>query len=166
MQWTRPFEHCQPGLWVESGRQALQFGRVVLTGSAGDNLLCYSPCLPTMAEASPLQTLRQIFQLKIRYGRMPGLGTGLKARWKRMGGKSVAKKTTPYCYPPWLNEDLAERFAMQDRWEAFWKTNDTGANRNARHPLHHDVLMSGHCCPFLHYRLPHSLPDQRMPVPQ
>jgi asparagine synthase (glutamine-hydrolysing) len=73
---------------------------------------------------------------------MPGLGTGLKAHLKRITGKTAGKRTAPYCYPPWLNEDLAERFAMQDRWDARWETLFTGVNTHARHTLHHDALMS------------------------
>ncbi len=139
MQWTRPLEYYQPSIWIEMAQQTLLSARVMLIGAAGDNLLCYWPFLPTMAEANPLQTLRQIFQLKARYGRMPGLGTGLKARWKRMAGKPAGKRNPPYPYPPWLNQDLADRFAMQDRWDALWATLFTGATR---HGLHRDALMS------------------------
>jgi len=139
VQWTRPMEYYQPSLWLEMTQQALLSARVMLTGAAGDNLLCYSPRLPTMAEANPLQTLRQIFQLRSRYGKTPGLGTGFKARLNRMVGKTTRKRSSPYPYPPWLNEDLAARFAMQDRWDALWATLFTG---ETRHELHRDALMS------------------------
>jgi len=142
VQWTRPLENYLPSIWVEMSQQTLLFSRVMLTGNAGDNLLCYSPCLPKVSEANPLQTLCQIVELKARYGRMPGLGTGLQARLNRVAGKAAKARATPYCYPPWLNKDLEERLALEDRWDKRWKTAVTGPNRNTRHPLHHDVLMS------------------------
>ncbi|MEH6518279.1 MAG: asparagine synthase-related protein [Halioglobus sp.] len=141
MQWTRPMEYYQPSLWVEFNRQALQLGRVMLAGSAGDNLLHYSPALPTIAEANPLHTLRQIVQLKSRYGRMPGLGTGLKAWARRMTGKTRTK-SPPYPYPPWLNKDLEKRFGVSERWDEQWAPRVTGANTHPRHRLLHDSLMS------------------------
>jgi asparagine synthase (glutamine-hydrolysing) len=141
VQWTRPLEYYQPGLWVELNRQALQFGRVMLTGSAGDNLLCYSPALPTMAEANPLRTLYQIFQLKFRYGKMPGLGTGLKARAKRMTGETRIK-SPPYPYPPWLNKDLERKFGMLERWDALWEPQVPLGRIHPRHPRLYESMMS------------------------
>jgi asparagine synthase (glutamine-hydrolysing) len=140
-QATRPMELYQPGLKVDLERQALKFGRVMLTGSAGDNLLRYSPVLPTVAEANPLATLRQIFQLKARYGRFPGLGTGLKARLKIMAGKTVEKPSIDY-YPPWLNEDLEQEYGMRARWDAHCAPGVPGAQTHPRHPLLYDSLIS------------------------
>jgi asparagine synthase (glutamine-hydrolysing) len=141
VQWTRPLEHYQPSLWLEFNRQALQHGRVMLTGTAGDNLLHYSSALPTVAEANPLHTLRQIVQLTARYGQMPGLGTGLKARLRKMAGKT-AEKSAPYPYPPWLNQDLEQKLAMRDRWDAYWIPTAPDANAHPRHPRLYDSLMS------------------------
>ena len=141
LQWTRPLEHYQPGLWVETTREAMQFGRVMLTGSAGDNLLYYSPGLPTVTEANPLHTLRQIMQLKARYGTMPGLGTGLKARWKTMAGKT-SRKSAPYPYPPWLSHDLEQKLSMRDRWDAYWMSSEAHDDTHPRHPRLYDSLMS------------------------
>jgi asparagine synthase (glutamine-hydrolysing) len=97
--------------------------------------------LPTVAEANPLQTLRQIFQLKARYGRMPGLGTGLKA-WARRKTGETRIKSPPYPYPPWLNKDLEKRFGMLERWDAFWASYMTGPKGHPRHPLLYESLMS------------------------
>ena len=141
VHWTRPMEFYQPGLWLAFRRQALRSGRVMLTGSAGDNLLHYSPALPTFAEANPLRTLRQLFQLKARYGRMPGLGTGLKARVKRNTGKA-AKKPPPYPYPAWLNNDLELNYGLRDRWDAQWAPIANCANSHPRHPLLYKWLLS------------------------
>jgi asparagine synthase (glutamine-hydrolysing) len=141
VQWTRPREYYQPGLWLELNQQALKLGRVMLTGAAGDNLLHYSPTLPTPAQANPLQTLRQIFQLKARYGRRPCLGTGLKARARKVLGKSQIK-SPPYPYPPWLNKDLEKRLGMLERWEARWASRVTQVDGHLRHPLLYNSLMT------------------------
>ena len=141
VHWTRPMEYYQPGLWLDFNRQALKFGRVVLAGSAGDNLLHYSPALPSFSEANPLQTLRQIFHLKARYGSMPVLGTGLRAQWRSLTRKKV-KKSAAYPYPPWINKDLEKKFGMLERWDKGWAPSDTGANKLARHRLLYDSLMS------------------------
>ncbi|MEH6584248.1 MAG: asparagine synthase-related protein [Halioglobus sp.] len=141
VQWTRPMEHYQPSLWVEFNRQALQFGRVMLTGSAGDNLLHYSPALPTWAEANPLQTLRQIIQLKARYGRMPGLGTGLMARVRKMTGKTAARPP-PYPYPYWINKGIEQKLGLCQRWDAQWTLGVADENRLPRHPSLIDTLLS------------------------
>ncbi|MBP6682990.1 MAG: hypothetical protein KA159_06710 [Halioglobus sp.] len=141
VHWTRPMEYYQPGLWVDFNRQALKFGRVMLAGSAGDNLLRYSPMLPGFADANPLQTLRQIFELKARYGQRPCLGTGLKAALKRITRK-VPRKTAAYPYPPWLDKGLEDTFELRDRWAAYWAPIATAENTPQRHPLLYDSLMS------------------------
>lgn len=141
VQWTRPLEFYQPGLWIDLGRHALLSGRVMLTGAAGDNLLQYSPILPGLKEANPLQTLQQIFQLKARYGKMPGLGTGLKARFNTIIGKNRVAPAA-YPYPSWLNKDLEQRLGTQDRWQAQWQPTVASDNCPPRHPLLYDSLMS------------------------
>jgi asparagine synthase (glutamine-hydrolysing) len=141
VQWTRPSEIYQPSLWVEIGEKALKSARVKLVGSAADNLLYYSPALPTLGEANPLQTMRHIFQLRTLYGRMPGLGTGLIAKMKEVVGKTV-ENSPAYPYPPWLNKDFEKTFGMRDRWGTEWTPAANRGNANTRHPLLYDSLMS------------------------
>ena len=141
VQWTRPLQIYQPGLWLDLGQQTLQYAPVILTGSAGDNLLHYSPVLPTMAEANPLQTMRQILQLKVRYGKMPGLGTGLKARLRILTG-TAAKRSSIYPYSPWLDRDLEQQYGMRDRWNAHWTPTLNEANAQPRHTQLSASLMS------------------------
>jgi asparagine synthase (glutamine-hydrolysing) len=72
---------------------------------------------------------------------MPGLGTGLKGRLRKIARKTADKPSKDF-YPAWINADLEQKYQMRDRWEAHWAPIATGARVHPRHPLLYESLTS------------------------
>ncbi len=138
---TRPLEQYQPGLGLDFNRACSELSRIMLTGSAGDNLMTFSSVLQALKEGNPLAVLSDIYHLRKLYGIFPGFGTGLLARlkWlqerKRGGNSHIA----PYPYPNWINPEFESRLKLKERWYEIWswKLPQT----NPRHPQIHEALV-------------------------
>jgi len=114
VQTSRPMELYQPALWLDMANKASGFGRVMLTGEAGDNLLHFSSVMSSLKDINLFNLPSTIYQLKALYGTYPPFGTGLKAKLNRLTGKKTSASTIPY--PAWLNPELEARLGLKQRW--------------------------------------------------
>lgn len=132
---TRPLEIEQPSLWLDTMRAQRLLGRVVLTGGAGDNLFKYPMCLASIKENNPAKLLFYIFSLQKRYGKRPGIGTGLWNKLRHLFSKGGNISATPYPYPTWLNSDFERRMQLDEWWHKFWALERQSSAFSARNLL-------------------------------
>ncbi|MEH6584246.1 MAG: asparagine synthase-related protein [Halioglobus sp.] len=134
--WTRPLALYQPGLWVAIDQAAMQHGRVMLTGSAGDNLLHYTPPFSARDSVNPFHTLPQLIRMARQYGKVPPLGTGLMAKLNALRGR---ENKTLLPYPPWINPELEEQLQLKKRWQKYCDL--SSSSTHPRHPWLQEALV-------------------------
>lgn len=162
---TRPLEIAQPSLWLDFMRKERMLGRVVLTGAAADNLLEYPPPgLTFLKTVNPVKLLGDILRLRKRYGKLPGLGTGLLSKLKggrsRYGNKPVA----PYPYPSWINREFEKNMSLQVWWTEMWTASpETPALRSRGSRLHDSLVNPDWCTDDMLMASDFTLPEQRDP---
>lgn len=161
---TRPLEVEQPSLWLDTIRKERMLGRIVLTGSAGDNLLNYPASLASLKGINPCKMLFDIIRLQKRYGKMPGFGTGLRKKLHGLWPIHDAKPVTPFPYPSWINNEFETKMALQELWIKKWTSRQQASAFRPRHSLLHDSLVKPDwCVDDIVITSDFTLPEQRDP---
>lgn len=111
---TRPLEIYNPTYWLDFEKTVTSYSRVLLTGEAGDNLLSYSPAIHSLAETNPVKLLNDLFVLRKKYGKTPGLGlrTFVKKKILRQNSTFFA-----YPFPNWLNPEFKTDLNIASLWD-------------------------------------------------
>jgi asparagine synthase (glutamine-hydrolysing) len=138
MYTTRPLEVLTPLLYKDAKRNIAQKGSTVITGSAGDNLLCYSSLLSAMRETNPLNAVKASIDLYRLYGALPPLGSGLLRFFRELNPLSTHQSLMS-SYPDYLSSSLEKKYSLMSRWKQFQHSNLSPlANR---HDLLHKSLI-------------------------
>ncbi len=139
MTTTRPVQFETPEYWRVLKLQIAEFGRVVLTGASGDNLLECSSARTALREVNPIRLFSDILRLRMRYGKFPPMGTGLLAILKgsRQSRKNIL--TSAASYPDFFDPEFEKSYGLKERWFAWqdWHAE----NLNTRHPNAHSSLI-------------------------
>jgi asparagine synthase (glutamine-hydrolysing) len=115
-----PMELAQPTLLLDTEKKYSQFGRVVLVGVSGDDLIKYPSTLLALKEAGIYSVMRDTVKLHQLYGKRPPLGIGLRTKLKRWISNDTRKIQTAYPYPAYINHDFEERLGLRTEWERAW----------------------------------------------
>ncbi len=116
MYTTRPLEVLTPLLYKDAKRNISQKGSTVITGSAGDNLLCYSSLLSAMRESNSLELLTATIKLYRLYRKLPPLGSGLLKLFRDLNPHSTRQGRMD-SYPDYLNCNLEKKYSLVSRWK-------------------------------------------------
>jgi asparagine synthase (glutamine-hydrolysing) len=138
MYTTRPLEVLTPLLYKDAKLNIAQKGSAVITGSAGDNLLCYLSLLSAIRETNPLDAAKATIELHRLYGALPSFGSGLLRFFRELNPFSTHQSLMS-SYPDYLSTSLEEKYSLMSRWKEFHHSNLSPlANR---HDLLHKSLI-------------------------
>ena len=115
---TRPLEISQPSFWLEIEKKFSQFGRVVLTGSSGDNLIRYPSGLSVWKEENIIDIISNNIELQHLYKQRPPLG--LRTELKKLFGLGTDKIKMAYPYPKWINPEFEKKVNLKEEWKNMW----------------------------------------------
>ena len=111
---TRPLEIYNPTYWLDFEKTVTSYSRVLLTGEAGDNLLSYSPAIHSLTETNPVKLLNDLFVLRKKYGKTPGLGLRTFVNKKILRQNSTF---SAYPLPDWLNPEFKTDLNIASLWD-------------------------------------------------
>lgn len=112
---SEPCDNIFLSLYCDHYRQLLSFSRVALSGFGGDPLFrCSASHVHTMFKNLQWHKLAwEIVRHIATQHRLPPLGTGIIAKWRRWRKKHHFDTT----YPTWIAPELEQRLRLRERWQ-------------------------------------------------
>lgn len=135
-----PMELAQPTLLIDTEKKYSQFGRVVLVGVSGDDLIKYPSTHLALKESGMYSVMKNTVKLYQFYGKRPPLGTGLRTKLKKWMTNDTDKIKTAYPYPSYINQDFEKRIGLHTEWERAWNSFQEKQLRHTRYAMLQDYL--------------------------
>jgi asparagine synthase (glutamine-hydrolysing) len=161
---AQPMQITPPGVYHLNQKTAVQYGDLVFTGDASDEILRETPLWDVLRGLPPGEAIALYAWLWRLLGHRPPLW-GLVPYLKRIRDPRTwfkRRSAQKYDYMPWLNPDLERRLDLPARWEAYWQSITKPISRYQPRAFHgaQQMLQTN---PELMEPLPHKPPLHALP---